>query len=634
MHRNRTQSPAACVLFVLLFVPWASVDADAQPRAESNSADRAALRLEQLPEEIERAKAQFTPIEAEEVERRRRALLAAMDRMERFLSRADEATQAGWKRYLRWDDLRREAEKSTEPDLAVFRAVDERLLADVEGLEREPFVELRAAIRAYVSGVYTRTDPGVQDTYRQVMDVLKQLVEQYLAEPSTDQASQMGPMLEFLEQTEQAPQVTTALRQHFRYPNLRIGVSRDLIAVGVERDVDEPTTVNEFILGTRVTGSGRTRGRVRLALEPSDDQATLVLALDAQARTENVGVNGPVTLYSTGVTDIQALHTIYLNRLGLFAGEVVAQACVHTNIYCIVAKLRIIERIAWRQAEQSQAEAEAISSARATRRAEQQFSQQVREQLREPNENFQEKVVAPLTRRRLFPDLLQFSTTTERLHVAVRHAAERQLASPTPPPADVGGDLSVRIHETAIGNFSESALAGRTFTAEEFAEMNTGMPTRSCPESAPEEEQSDRDWSVTFRDRQPISAVFRDGQATLQIHFERVSSEGEDLNYPIDIAAVYSIDQGPDGPKLVREGRVQVTWPTSRRPRFGQRAVLESKFRVRFERMFCEEMFVRDIDPPDAPEAFGALRDVSLKSEDGWFTAGFRHIPTDRKPNN
>jgi hypothetical protein len=615
MHGNRFSLAAVCLASCLLFGPSAFA------RQDSHS-------LEALPAEIERAKAEFDPIEPEEVERRRRVLQESMAGVERYLSPTDEANETAWKRYLLWDELRSETAPGAEPDLAVLRQVDERLDGTAEGLELPPFRELQSALRDYIGGVYTLTDPAVEATYGQAMEALKQLVEQYLAEPSTDLASQMGPMLEFLEQTGQAPQVTGAIRRHFRHPQVRVGVSKAMIAAVAERDVDEPTEVNEVILGTRIRGSGRTRGRVHMELVPSDDRATLALVLKAQASTHNIGVNGPVTLYSTGVTDIVARHTVYLTKAGVFAGDVTARACVRSNIYCIAAKLRIIEHFAWRQAMQSKAEGEAISSVRAARRAEEQFAEQVREQLREPNQNFQEKVLTPLTQRRLFPELLNFSTTADRLHAVMRHATERQLASPTPAPADVGGDLSVRVHESAVGNVSETALGGMTFTAEEFEEMSEGLPARSCPEAPPEQEGGDRDWSVTFRDRHPVSARFREGEAAIVIHLEQFTSEGDEFNYPIDIAAVYSIQDAADGPKLVREGRVQVTWATPRRPRFGQRAVLESKFRLRFERMFCEEFFVRDVSPPEnAPEGFGVLRDFIIRSEDGWFTAGFRRIP-------
>jgi hypothetical protein len=222
------------------------------------------------------------------------------------------------------------------------------------------------------------------------------------------------------------------------------------------------------------------------------------------------------------------------------------------------------------------------------------------------------------------PELLRFSTTATRLLITGRRASVMQLASPSPLPEDVGGDLSVRIHESAVGNFSESAAAGKTFSAAEFEEMTKDLPAGFAQEST-EESQSDRDWSVTFRDRQPLSAEFQKGQATVRVHLSRFTTEGEEMDYPIDIGATYRVETAAEGPKLVRDGRVQVDWPV-RRPGFGRRAVLESKFRVRFERLFRDELFVKDVKPAEAPRNFGALRDFALRSENGWFTVGMRRV--------
>jgi hypothetical protein len=389
--------------------------------------------------------------------------------------------------------------------------------------------------------------------------------------------------------------------------------------------VDEPTEVREVIMGTSVRGYGRTRGQVRISLEPNDEQAELVLSLSARAVTQNVGVNGPVTIYSTGTTQIEAVHTLFVNDLGVFAGEVLAQACVSTSIHCIAAKHRIVEHIAWRRAGEQMPQAEAIASARATARGREQFSQQVREQVAEANRNFQEEVRGPLLRRQAMPESLRFSTTADRLLATVRHATERQLASPTPLPEDAGGDLSVRVHESAVGNFSESAVAGQTYTAEDFAELAKEIPRGEA--EGPKVDESDRDWSITFREQSPVTAEFRDDRATLHIFFDKFTSDGEPLDYPIEILAVYQIESDDNGPKLVRQGRVEVNW-TDRRPPFGRRTVLESKFRLRFEDMlFREELFVKDIAPTEAPEGFGVLRDFALRSQDGWFTAGMRRIP-------
>ncbi len=596
----------------------------ARQALESWFVERTDWRLDNLPHAIEQAKESFVPPRPEDIARRRRQLLSAVGALERFLARGDRATQDAWKTYLRWGDLRREATKESAPDQDVLRAVIDRLNEPHEGLELEPYVTLRKALRNYSNGVAVLANPNLEPTYRQALDLLQARVQAYVAEPSTDRASQIAEVLAFLQDMGQAPHLVTTVRRHFDQPNLHIGVSRDLLAVGIERDVDEPTEVREVILDTNIVGHGRTRGRIHLLLEPNDEQATLVLNLRAQANTHNVGVNGPVTIYSTGTTAIDALHSVFINDEGIAAGDVVARACVRTYIYCIAAKLKIIEHIAWRRAKESLPQAEAIASGRATMRAQAQFSEQVHEQLEEPNESFQEKFLAPLLRRHAMPELLRFSTTTNRMLVIARHATERQLGSPTPPPRDVGGDLSVRVHESAVGNVSESVIAGRTYTATDFAEMAEDLPPGLAQES--EDDEMDRDWSITFRERHPVSAAFRDGQATLQIHFTGFTSEGNALDYPIDIAAVYAVETSAAGPKLVRQGRVQVAWP-GRRPRFGQRALYESKFRVRFERMFREELFVKDLAPPDAPENLGTLRDFVLRAEDGWFTVGLKRIP-------
>lgn len=598
--------------------------AAARSALDSWFANQMPTRLEDLSDTIEQAKVMYSPVRPEDVERRRRQVLSAMGSLERFLASANRATQDQWKAYLRWDDLQRETARGVEPDQEVLRAVIDRLNEPHEGLELEPFTTLRRTLRSYANGAAVLASRNPEQTYHQALDVLQARLQAYIEEPTTDRASQIAEVLAFLQDMSQAPHLVAAIQRHFHQPNLYITVSRDLLAAGIERDVDEPAEVREVILDTDIVGYGRTRGHIRLLLEPNDEQATLLLNLQAQANTRNVGVNGPVTIYSTGTTNIEALHSIFINDQGITAGDVVAKACARSFIYCIAAKLKIIERIAWRKARESQPLAEAIASGRATMRAESQFSEQVREQLEEPNRSFREKFRAPLLRRQAMPDLLRFSTTTARMLITARHATDRQLGSPVLPPPEVGGDLSVRIHESAVGNLSESVIAGRTYTATDFAEMAEELPAGLAQEA--DEDDMDRDWSITFRQRHPVSAEFRNGQATVQVHFTGFTSEGEVLDFPIDIAAVYAIESSAEGPKLVRQGRVQVTWP-GRRPRFGQRALYESKFRVRFERLFREELFVKDITPPDAPEKFGSLRDFVLRSEGGWFTVGLKRIP-------
>jgi hypothetical protein len=254
-----------------------------------------------------------------------------------------------------------------------------------------------------------------------------------------------------------------------------------------------------------------------------------------------------------------------------------------------------------------------------------QFAEQVRQRIAEPNENFEKEFLAPLRRWQVLPERMRFSTTAERMLIAARHATERQLASPTPAPPDTGGDLSLRIHESAVGNFSESAIAGRTYGPTEFLRLSEEFPWGGSPDDS--QLQLDRDWAITFRGRHPVAAEFRDGKVILRVALSGFMNEGRTLNYDMVGMATYQIESSPDGPKLVRQGGVDIAWP-DRRPPTVQRLVYQEKFRDRFAALFRPELFVRDLAPQDAPPGFGALRDFVLRSEGGWFTAGFRRVRT------
>jgi hypothetical protein len=126
---------------------WASILALAslqalatQPAGPSpNEGAAGRWALQELPPVIEAAKDDFTPLAAEDIERRRQRLLTAMDALEQFLAQADATRQADWKRFLEWDALRREAARRESPDMA-----------------------LRSALRDYDSGLLVVANPKAE----------------------------------------------------------------------------------------------------------------------------------------------------------------------------------------------------------------------------------------------------------------------------------------------------------------------------------------------------------------------------------------------------------------------------------------------------------------------------------------
>src|SRR6185369_9297413 len=94
--------------------------------------------------------------------------------------------------------------------------------------------------------------------------------------------------------------------------------SRRFAASGIERDIDQVTAVNDNILGTQLHGTARLVGHTTLALQENPTAANMNILLGGTAWSNNVGYNGPVTIYSTGVTSVSARKTILMNADGMF----------------------------------------------------------------------------------------------------------------------------------------------------------------------------------------------------------------------------------------------------------------------------------------------------------------------------
>ena len=62
--------------------------------------------------------------------------------------------------------------------------------------------------------------------------------------------------------------------------------------------MDEVTPVKDVILGTNISGTGRTVGKVDLQLVPTDDKAILDTVLSGKVHSRTVGHNGPATIHS------------------------------------------------------------------------------------------------------------------------------------------------------------------------------------------------------------------------------------------------------------------------------------------------------------------------------------------------
>ena len=165
-------------------------------------------------------------------------------------------------------------------------------------------------------------------------------------------------------------------------------------------------------------------------------------------------------------------------------------------------------------------QADAIASRRAEGRISRQIDQEVASEIRDARHQYEDAYRLPLVRRGELPPYIHYSSTHDDLRVVVTQVGRGQVAAASDPPPLPGDlDLVVRLHATAINNYSSTILGGATVSETEPDQdptFDVEVPEwlqRVWEERRPEpdaevEAQPFEPYWLTFRLVRPISAEF------------------------------------------------------------------------------------------------------------------------------
>ncbi|PQO41865.1 hypothetical protein C5Y96_00390 [Blastopirellula marina] len=575
-----------------------------------------------LTQSIENAKSGFKPVTSEDVAAAKSTLQAKLNSLQRLLSNGSSENEKAWKDYLRWDDL--QAQLSAEkPDMRTLEEIYLKFKGSYAGLDKRQVIEARQALRTYINLAYF----SQVDKYKQLFDMqiksLADAVKRYSNMATGDDARAIGAILGWLEQGNQVPSSVKTIRNKLDQPNLYASVSRELIAGGIRRPVDQVNPVHEIILGTNVRGTAHMVGDVDVNLVPSKTKGLIELSLTGTVSSDNVGVNGPATIYSTGFSTIGASKLLSVDKDGLTANPSVANADTSTTFNAICAKMKLVQKIATKRAYQQKSQAEAIASDRTEFRIQNRFDNETKDLVADANNRLKEKLYRPLIGRDEFPDAINVSTTTDHLNLEVMQASQSQLAAPGPAPAteDKEADLTLKLHESIVNNYGETFLAGVKLTDEKLVEL---LKERGA--EIPEELQITPDtdpWSITFDYKSPIQVVFDNDTVKIGIRGRQFTRGDNEVNRTIAISADYKIEKGESGTLLTRTGDVVVDFPTQER--LGPLDLTAKTFlRKKFEAVFKQEIVGEGIKLEGQWEKAGTLRISSLAVTPGWFVGSWR----------
>lgn len=587
------------------------------------------VRLSELPQAALDAKAQFHPATDADVAEARKSLTDAMATLDQYLAKGGKQNADKWKKYLRWGEVDEQLNAEDGPDWKVLHSVALKYYENVTGLEEPRFVDVRVALKSYADAILFSSDPeGAQKYYEKYLDELADRLSSYAENPDIEDAIVIGKRLGWMERFGQAKDLVAAVRQYYSQPNLLVQVSEDMMKTGFETDVDKDMEVHEYIMGTSVYGDAHMKGRATVDLVPNGKGATLEIVLSGTTTSDNVGRNGPVSVYSSSTTTVDARKRMVVDATGIAVHPARATCRTKTRIRS-VAGSAIAQTVAWNRIRQNKGRAEAIASQRASRRAEEQMDDEVGEILEKTSEMFAERFRNPLLRRDAFPQILQFTTTDDYLHVVGLRAGADQLASPNQPPElTANHDLAVRLHESFAGNLSQAALGGVTLTDERLVELAEQL-TGSVPDEMAITEEDDP-WSITFASERPIDTRFDDQNVTIAIRGKKFTRGSQELRKNVSISATYKLERTAEGIKLTRQGDVQVEFPGSKRLSASQVA-MKTFMKKRFEDMFKTEIVSNGIELPGQFQRAGKLTLQQLHCNDGWLALGWRHPPLDAR---
>jgi hypothetical protein len=505
-------------------------------------------------------------------------------------------------------------------------ALDE-LLA---GLELRRFAQVRQALDAWHPTLQRTLPEELPRVLTEAqLEPIGKAVAEYLENPTSEHGRHIARQLASVAREGQAADAARAVRHAFSRPNLYVEITEPVVTAGFDDVVNEVSPVHENILGTDIHGTARTVGKVHAELVPDPQRVVIASVLTATAYSNNIGYNGPVTIYSSGQTGIRAEQRIAFDPAGFWFWPATACATTDSTIHdiqanrCLLAGL--IERAAWRRAGQQQGASEEVAAQRAEVRVTRRVQDQALARLTQANGNYHKEFREPLLKQSAFPRLMQFATTTDVLTVVGLQARERDFGAPTePPPIEGSPGLAIRMHDSLIDNHFNATLAGQKITQEgieaRFKEIGDGtVPEKLRPK--PDEPS----WSMTFADVDPVTVSFGDGTIRITLRGTQYTRGSQTLK-AMNITANYKLVREGDRTKLVRDGDLVILPPGRKpgEPLSTQEITQRRLLRNRFDTLFEPEIGGRGLELPGKWKKLGKLPVSQFTSEKGWLRAAWR----------
>jgi hypothetical protein len=414
--------------------------------------------------------------------------------------------------------------------------------------------------------------------------------------------------------------------------NLRVVLSRDLLNRLVPPRPLQYGEVNDVLGGHPVHGQSVTSAKVSVRLVPDTQHLRMALEVNGLVSALTHSTAGPATFYNDSQSTYRAWKEMLYGAAGLeikpaevAVGNNTELRHLETDFEWIPLIGYVAKQVARNQYDQQKPQMSYEVEEKIGAQAIRQVDDEAGARFAAFSRRLHNSVLDPLTRLSLGPAIVSAETSTERMALRVRLAAEAQLGGHTPRPQAPADSLaSVQIHETALNNLVHQLdLDGQTMTLPELRQRLAQRLNR--PEIAKVSSEHD-DLSITFARQDAASVRLQNGQVIIALCIARLSKSPYSWdNFRVE--ACYHPEPEGRSADLVRHEVIHLT---------GQRLTTRSQVALRgiFGTAFSENHPLKLT--PDAivndPRLAG-LAVTQFVVEDGWVALAIgRELRTAKAP--
>lgn len=508
------------------------------------------------------------------------------------------------------------------------------------------------------------TDDNLEADYNKVLDSLEQELPKLAQSNDRNACLQVTDAAGWLEATELAPDLLTAIHARYSWPNVKISVSNSFVNRMGGQSVQQTLPVDEQLFGHLIRGIAQSDSRLTIDFMDDPNQAKVSLRLTGSIDALSHTQSGPVTAYTGAIGIYEGRQNIAMNVGGLTTEEPYVAATISSELYGVSSQLKFVQNAASTMYQRDRQRNESESARRLEERITNEFGDQVDDALSRAIERFKIALVEAVEWGDYIPEFHLYSTT-DRI-IAVGHKSLFELSDAgrvsnlagtfVDQAPEVNADVTIQLHESLLGNYIDPYFVNQTFSNDQLAELIESLTGEKPEGLATDQEAGDQPWSITFANVRPIQLEFENNALAVTVTGRRFTQGDSKIQAGLKFRVPFKIKVKQNTLKLVRDGDATIDYlePEKKTAKLvAFRSLLETKLNsagkkqddgqtkkspllegadlsqnlIPVKQLKQLKQFQQRKQLNDSLEFAKKMRLVEFRMVNGWLCAGWNYVP-------